>query len=84
MRQKSILETKKKIKTSSRKSMLVEAHNKYKQNRKWVYEDDFFYYDLEDNDFELKILSLEKTLRFVTSLPTIAAAALLAYLGLRS
>lgn len=84
MRQKSILETKKKIKTDSRKSMLVEARNKYKQNRRVFYEDDFFYYNLDDDEFDLKIRSLEKALRFVTSLPTIAAAALLAYLGLRS
>ena len=84
MRQKNILKTKKKIIADSRKSMLVDAYNKYKQSRRAFYEDDFFYYNLDDDEFDLKIRSIEKALRFVTSIPTIATAALLAYLGLRS
>lgn len=71
-------------KYKSRKSMLVEAYNNHKRRKEHpVYEDDFFFYDLSDDELIEKLDDLGNKVKLIASLPSILSAAFLAYLGIR-
>lgn len=64
--------------------MLVEAYNSHKRhNERPVYEDDFFLYDLDEDELMEKLDDLGKKVKLIASLPSILSAAFLAYLGIR-
>ena len=71
-------------KYKSRKSMLVEAYNSHKRRtERPIYEDDFFIYDLNEDELMEKLDDLGNKVKLIASLPSILSAAFLAYLGVR-
>lgn len=71
-------------KYKSRKSMLVEVYNSHKRrNERPIYQDDFFLYDLSDDELMEKLDDLGNKVKLIASLPSILSAAFLAYLGIR-
>lgn len=64
--------------------MLVEAYNSHKRrNERPICQDDFFLYDLSDDELMEKLDDLGNKVKLIASLPSILSAAFLAYLGIR-
>lgn len=64
--------------------MLVEAYNNHKRrNERPVCEDDFFLYDLSEDDLVERLGNLGNKIKLITSIPSILFVIFLAYLGIR-